>query len=170
MGSLVPLQLLHAEPSREYQIKAAFLFNFAQFVEWPESGFVDATAPFTICVLGNDPFGSFLDVLVRDEQVRGRTVNIRRLKEIGAGRDCQILFVDRVEARRWRSVADQLRGRSILTVVDDNDIERDGGIIRFAMDSGKIRLVVNVDEARTSKLQISSKLLRSAQIVGGGKG
>jgi hypothetical protein len=170
LAALAPVGQLRSDPTREYQLKAAFLFNFAQFVEWPRSSFADAKAPFVIGVLGNDPFGPFLDRLVQGEMVHDRAVIVRRFDTISDVTDCQILFVSRSGTADWKSIADELKGRSILTVADGNGVTHDDGIIRFAMDSGKIRLVVDVDGARASDLRISSKLLRTAQIVSSGKG
>jgi hypothetical protein len=170
LALLLPLGKSGADPSREYQLKAAFLFNFSQFVEWPESSFAHSKAPFVIGVIGDDPFGSFLDQLVQGEHVRDRPVVVRRFGKVADVGDCQILFVSRSETMQWKSIADELKGRSILTVADGSGTARDDGIIRFAMESGKIRLIVDVDGARESDLRISSKLLRTAQIVNGKKG
>jgi hypothetical protein len=170
LAALAPLEPLRSEASREYQLKAAFLFNFAQFVEWPDSSFADAKAPFVIGVLGDDPFGTFLDQLVQGELIRDRAVVVRRFDNLNDARGCQILFVSRSEASRWKMIADEMKGHSVLTVADGNGAARGDGIIRFAMESGKIRLVVDVDGARASELRISSKLLRTAQIVNSGKG
>jgi hypothetical protein len=170
LALLVPLGKSGADPSREYQLKAAFLFNFSQFVEWPESSFSDSKAPFVIGVIGDDPFGPFLDQLVQGEHVRERPVVVRRFDKATDVSGCQILFVSRSEAARWEPIAEELKGRSVLTVADGNDLARDDGIIRFTMEAGKIRLIVNVEEARESDLRISSKLLRTAQIVNGSKG
>jgi hypothetical protein len=159
-----------SEPTREYQLKAAFLFNFSQFVEWPESSFANADAPFVIGVLGKDPFGNFLDQLVRGEHVQSRSVHVRRFDDIRDVEDCQILFVARSEAPQWKAIVDEMRGRSVLTVTDGDGVVSNDGIIRFSTASGKIRLVVDLDAARQSDLRISSKLLRTAEVVDSSKG
>jgi hypothetical protein len=169
LGALAALPV-RATPSAEYQLKAVFLFNFAQFVEWPESSFGDGQAPFVIGVLGQDPFGEYLDRLVQGEAVRGRKVEIRRFASVADIDHCQILFVSRDAAIGWKSVSSRLRSRSTLTVSDRTSFTSDDGMILFAHQAGKIRLVVNVAMARASALTISSKLLRSAQVVSGDEG
>src|ERR1043165_9134092 len=101
MLAATPAPLRSAEPSApsyEYQVKAAFLFNFAQFAEWPARAFADAKAPLVIGILGDDPFGSYLDELVRDEKVGERSFLIRRYRDIREVQGCHILFVSRSES------------------------------------------------------------------------
>jgi uncharacterized protein DUF4154 len=147
------------------EVQAVFLFNFAQFVEWPPEAFPDPQAPLVIGILGKDPFGSFLDETVRGERVRGRTFRIDRYRRVEDVKDCQILFISRSEAKRLDGILSALKGRPILTVSNGEDFERPGGIIRFILDESKIRLSVDLEAAQTARLVFSSKLLRSAEIV-----
>jgi hypothetical protein len=152
-------------PTTEYQLKAVFLFNFAQFVEWPQGEFADPATPLVIGVLGQDPFGAYLDATVRGETVNGRPLAVRRYRRVEEIRNCQILFVSRPEEGHLGEILDSLKGRSVLTVSDADRFAPHGGMIGFVMDRNRIRLRINLDAARAANLTISSKLLRPAQIV-----
>jgi hypothetical protein len=155
-------------PTPEYRLKAVFLFNFAQFVEWPASAFPEPDTPLVIGVLGEDPFGAYLDETVRGERVNDRPLAVRRyrrVEEIGA---CHILFITGSEQGHLDQILDSLKGRSVLTVSDVVGFASRGGMIRFATERNRIRLRVNLEAARAANLTISSKLLRPAQIVSRG--
>jgi hypothetical protein len=161
--------LAQSSASPEYQLKAVFLFNFAQFVEWPASAFAGPDAPLVIGVLGEDPFGSYLDETVRGETVNGRPLEVRRYRGVEEIGTCHILFVSRLEEGRLREVLDSLRGRSILTVSDAARFATRGGMVGFVTDHNRIRLRINLEAAQAAHLTLSSKLLRPAQIVSRGK-
>jgi YfiR/HmsC-like len=157
---------LAAPAPAEYQVKAVFLFNFTQFVDWPEQAFADPRAPFVIGVLGRDPFGSALDEVVRGETVNGRPLVVERYRNVGELKRCQILFIDRtVGAEADRTLQSLLR-QNTLTVTDFAAPTPSTEIIRFLNEGKKIRLRINVDSARDAGLTISSKLLRPAEVVG----
>ena len=153
----------------EYQVKAVFLFNFSQFVDWPAASFADGGSPLVIGVFGPDPFGTTLDEIVRGETVNGRPLTVRRYQTIEQIDDCHILFIDRSQGEQLDAVVAALKGRSVLTVGDFEGFARRGGIIRFVTVGNKIRLRVNLAAAQQAKLTISSKLLRPAQIVESGQ-
>ena len=155
--------------SAENQLKAVFLFNFAQFVKWPPRVFPEAQAPIVIGVLGDDPFGAYLDELVRGEKIGERPMVVRRFRRGEDLAECQILFVSRSEAGRLDQIVAQLKGRSLLTVGDVDGFARQGGMVRFATDSGKIQLRINMAAVQAADLTISSKLLAHATIVPPGK-
>jgi YfiR/HmsC-like len=157
-----------AAPS-EYQVKAVFLFNFSQFVDWPAASFADGRAPLVIGVLGSDPFGATLDEIVRGETVNGRPLEVRRYDSVEQIDACHILFIERSQEERLDAVLAALKGRSVLTVGDFEGFVRHGGIIRFVTVGNKIRMRVNLAAAQDAKLTISSKLLRPAQIVAPGQ-
>lgn len=164
----MPAVLRSAEaerPPREFQVKAVFLYNFAQFVEWPTHAFADRTSPLRIGVLGMDPFGPFLDELVRGEKVNGRPLVVERYRSLADVSDCHVLFVSGSEGRQTERIAEELRGRSILTVCDWEEYARNGAIVWFVMERNRVRLRINLDAAKAAGLTISSKLLRSAEIV-----
>lgn len=149
----------------EYQVKAAFLFNFAQFVEWTKVGAATSEQPFAICILGDDPFSEALDETVRGETLGARRFEIRRFRSAQEATACQILFVSSSESRQLRPILDTLKGRSILTVSDSDNFARRGGMVQFQTENKRIKLMINVEAARAANLTISSKLLRPATIV-----
>ena len=153
----------------EYQVKAVFLFNFSQFVDWPAASFADGRSPLVIGVLGNDPFGASLDEIVHGETVNGRPLAVRRYQSIDQVDNCHILFIDRSQAGQLGAVFAALKERSVLTVGDFDGFTRRGGIIRFVTIANKIRLRVNLAAAQQAQLTISSKLLRPAHIVAPGE-
>jgi hypothetical protein len=154
-----------SETFKEYELKAAFLYNFAQFVEWPPEAFPTPETPLVIGVLGVDPFGRSLDALVNNEVVKNRRLVVqryRRPEEIGL---CHILFISSSEAERFEQILAILKGKPILTVGDSSSFAFHGGVIRLLTDKNKIRLRINMAAAKAANLIISSKLLRAADIV-----
>lgn len=152
-----------AGPS-EYQVKAVFLFNFTQFVEWPASAFDSPTSPLIIGVLGNDPFDAALDEAVAGEAVNGRPIEVRRFATVEEVDRCHILFIN-IPEPQLASALETLRNRHVLTVGDSHDFARAGGVIEFETVGNKIRLRINLDAAKQADLSISSKLLKPARIV-----
>jgi len=155
-----------AAPVSEYQLKAVFLFNFAQFVEWPASAFPQTSAPFVIGVLGKDPFGADLDDVVRGEAVNGHPLAVQRYQNVGEVRDCQILFIPAAEFGHVGELLARLKGRSVLTVTDADEGPQRGVMIGLITQDRQIRLRIDVEAAKVASLTISSKLLRPAEIVG----
>lgn len=154
-----------AAVSKAYQIKAVFLFNFTQFVNWPTNALTDPHAPFTIGVLGNNPFGDFLDATVRGEKVNGHDLTVQRYQKSDDIKDCQILFVSQSEARHLKDILAGLHGRSILTVGDFDGFAKEGGMVRFVTENNKIHIRINLTTAKAASLTISSQLLRLAEII-----
>jgi hypothetical protein len=154
-------------PIREYDLKAAFLFNFTQFVEWPPEAFPDASAPFVIGVLGHDPFGRSLDEIVAHESVRNRRIVARRYRNVQEISTCHVLYIGASETSNLSRILAQVDGRHILTVGEADLFTTYNGIIQFLVVENRLRLRINVEAARTAKLSISSQLLRQAEIVGG---
>lgn len=148
----------------EYQVKAAFLFNFAKFVEWPGEA-LSPGAPMAICVLGDDPFGEALDAITKGERVDGRDITIRRLRAATDARTCHVLFVSTSERGGVAAILEQLRGSNVLTVSDIDDFTRAGGMIRFTKLNYRIGFEISPQAADRAKLRISSKLLSLATIV-----
>jgi YfiR/HmsC-like len=164
---LIAVRCWAAAPPSEYQVKAVFLFNFAQFVEWPPGAFPDPRAPFVIGILGKDSFGPELDAVVRGETVGRRSLVIERYSNISEVHNCNILFIGRTAMGELPHILEVLKGRSILTVTDAEDGDPSGVMIRLVTRSSRIRLRIDVGAARAGNLLISSKLLRPAEIVGG---
>jgi hypothetical protein len=158
---------LHAQnpTTSEYVLKAVFLFNFAQFVEWPPETFPSSDAPFVIGVLGNDPFGPLLDETVRGESVGGHPLTVQRFARVEEVVACHVLYISTSESRRLDEIVAHLRGRGVLTVSDSERFIVRGVMIRLVTERNRIRLRVNLDAAKAAGLTISSKLLRAAEIV-----
>jgi hypothetical protein len=154
-----------SDTTREYQIKAAFLFNFAQFVKWPGQSFVGPGAPFKIGVLGDDPFGSALDETIRGESINGHRLTVLRSQTIEDLKDCQLVFVSRSEENHLGEILAQLDARPVLTVSEIESFARDGGDIDFYLTDGKIRFEINPQAARRCGLKISSQLLTLGRII-----
>jgi hypothetical protein len=149
----------------EYKVKAAFLFNFAKFVEWPERD--DDRDSVTIGVVGLDPFGESLDQVVRGKTVGTKRIAIRRFAGIDELEPCDILFVSQSESSRLEAILEALDGTATLTVGEDDEFVLRGGIIRFFTQDSKIRFEINLEVAEYEGLQLSSQLLQVARTVPG---
>ncbi len=161
MSLLVPPQIV----SQEYQVKAVFLYNFTQFVEWPSDAFTGANTPFVIGILGTDPFGEFLDSTVFGEKINGRRVTVQRYDDIEEARKCHILFINFTQTKQLQEALSSFKGRGILTVGENASFIQKGGMVRFITKSNKIHFQINQEAAEKADLVISSKLLRLAEIV-----
>ena len=153
---------------REYLIKAAFLYNFAKFIDWPAEAFPNDRTPLTLCIFGEDPFGVALES-IKGKTVKGRKLVIQHSTRVEDLEQCHILFVSASEEKRLRPILSGLRGKTILTVSDMNGFARRGGIINLVTEKSKIRFEVNVEVTELAGLKISSKLLKLAKIVREGR-
>jgi len=165
--TLLGSQMAHAQSdtTREYQIKAAFLYNFVQFVKWPGTTFSSSDAPFCIGVLGDDPFGSALDDTVQGEAIDGHRLMVVRSPRVEELMGCQVIFVCRSEEGRVDAILSQLSSKPILTVSEGSNFASKGGDIDFYLSSGKVRFEINPQAARQCGLKISSQLLALGKIV-----
>ena len=150
---------------REYQIKAAFLYNFVQFVKWPATAFSRSDAPFNIGILGDDPFGPALDDTVQGDSIDGHRLTIMRSPRVEELKDCQMIFVSRSEESHAGEILAQLGSRPILTVSEAENFARQGGDIDFYISEGKVRFEINPRAAAQCGLKISSQLLALGKIV-----
>lgn len=155
--------------SKEYKVKALFLYNFSQFVEWPAEAFPEAQTPLVIGVIGEDPFGAYLDEIVRGEKVSNHPLVVQRYQRVEEIKTCHILFVSQSETKQLEQIFPSLKGRKILTVGEVEGFAQRGGMIRFVTEKNKIRFRVNLEAAKAANLTISSKLLRPAEIIAPGK-
>jgi len=151
-------------PSVEAQVKAAFLFNFAQFIQWPRQAFAGPEMPFTMCITG-DSFDGVLEKTVEGETLNGRRIAVRRLGASDIPKDCHLVYVGRLEARRSAEVITAASGMPVLTVGDSEDFINDGGMIRFMEVGHRVRFEINPDAADRASLRVSSRLLRLADIA-----
>lgn len=149
----------------EYKIKAVYLYNFVQFVDWPTNAFADPQSPLVIGILGEDPFGTFLRETVAGETVKGRKIELRQFEGIQEVEDCHMLFISGSERRRLKTILASLKGRSILTVGELEGFATEGGMVRFITENNKIRFRINLEAAKEGNLSFSSKLLQLAEIV-----
>ena len=163
------LPALRAQPAvaPEYQLKAVFLFHFAQFVQWPRQAFPEPDSPLIIGVLGADPFGPLLDQIVSGQTVNHRRLVVRRFRDVEQVDGCHILFIARTSPADLRQILNALRGKSVLTVGDMAGFARQGGMIGFVTEDNRIRFRINLQAAKAAHLTLSSLLLRPAEIVAG---
>ncbi len=159
--------LAQPPPATEYQVKATFLYNFAQYVEWPATSFTASGDSFKICVLGEDPFGHVLDDTIEGEAINGRRLVARRLSRVNEALKCQILFVSSSEEGRLEQILTALDGKSIMTVGEMPRFAERGGMINFRLEGTKVRFDINPEAAQRAALTLSSQLLKLARIVRG---
>jgi hypothetical protein len=161
----VLVAVAQAQSATEYQVKAAFLFNFAKFVEWPAESFLNADAPLQICILGQDPFGRDFEQIVLDKTVDGHRIEIAHPEGVPQARACQILFIAPSEKSRMKQILQELSGTSVLTVADTEGFTKSGGIIGFVLDDSRVRFEVNLKAAGLAHLKLSARLLTVAKTV-----
>jgi YfiR/HmsC-like len=169
-GIVAPLSPVQAQQSiavnREYAIKAAFLYHFLTYIDWPEESLKDPQQPFVIGVYYEDPFGAVLDKIAETKQVEGRAIEIRRLESPDRLLECNILFVSRsVPVEMQRKVLAALENSHVLVVGETEDFIERGGSAQFFVEGNKIRFAFNTDAVSRSELKISSKLLSIAKVV-----
>ena len=155
-----------ADAASPYRIKAAFLLNFTHFVEWPANAFGAANDPLVIGIFGKDPFDGALEQMADGKTVDGRQIRVRIVSDADALRLCHLVFVPAAETRVYRRLADGLAGLSILTVGEVDGFAKRDGMINFVIDDGHVRFEVNPSAAAQVHLQVSSKLLQLAVVVG----
>jgi hypothetical protein len=156
------------EPSpTEYQIKAAFLFNFAKFVEWPKTAFAAATSPIVIGILGENPFHDDLARVIRNKTIDDHPLVIKEFPSLAEAANCHILFISSSEKKRLPEILAALKGASVLTVGEMDRFAEAGGMINFFLEGTKIRFQINKDAATSAGLKISSKLMSLASRPGG---
>lgn len=154
----------------EYHVKAAFLFHFAQLVEWPADSPNQGSNSLLLCTLGDDPFHGELDNTVAGKQIGSRILRIRHLGRSPYIRDCNLLFISKGEGDRIPALLESLRNAPVLTVGDGDGFLAAGGMIRLFLDGNKVRFEINRQAAETARLRISSQLLLLAKNVVGGNG
>jgi YfiR/HmsC-like len=158
---LVP-SCLHAQRSNpsEYEVKAAYIYDFGKFVAWPAK--VAAADDFPICVLGEDPFGATFDATVAGETINGKKVVVNRIAKPQEAVGCRILFISASEESQLKEILATLDKASVLTVSDISQFTRRGGMIQFVIDANRVRFEVNVTTAERAGLTLSSQLLKVA--------
>lgn len=142
----------------EYQVKAAFLFNFAKFVEWPPHGGAGSSGEIVMCVYGQNPFGTALDNMA-GKPIGDKTFRVHEVSNAQQASKCDILFVSGAERKRTRALLDEVKASSVLTVGETDDFIANGGIVAFKLRDARIRFEIDPAAAGRAKLRISSKLL-----------
>jgi YfiR/HmsC-like len=160
-----PSILSQDAPSVEYQLKAAFLLNFAKFVEWPQDAFQTEKTPITLCVFRRNPFGNTLDEVLREKAINNRELQARRINDPSELKACQLVFVSESEGKQLSEILNRLKGSSALVVGESEDFAERGGAIQFFLENNKLRFAINVDAIHRARLLASSKLLALARIV-----
>lgn len=178
-------------PSKEYQVKAAFIYNFIKFVDWPEPAAAeadqqadDSTEPITIGIIGENPFGKAFEA-IKKKKIQDREVVIKhfggfaknstkykekgetrfRYKDADALRACQVLFISPSETKYYKEIIDTVKESCVLTISETKDFLESGGIIEFTTEQKKVKFGINLIGAERAKLKIRSKLLRLAKKV-----
>lgn len=164
---LFGIKFLHAQdkPALEYKVKAAFLYNFTRFVNWQPAAFHSPDAPFVIGIIGNDPFGTYIEDIVEGEKVGDRDIIVQRYSDIKEINNCQIIFISISETAKTKEIISSIEHQNILTVSDDEHFLKSGGQLRFFKESNKVRIQINMTAVKKSQLEISSKLLRIAKTL-----
>jgi hypothetical protein len=154
----------------EYEVKAAFLYNFAKFVDWPSQAFPSSSTPLHICVLGRDPFGDTLSRVVQGKSVSGRPIISQPVQSSADARPCDILFVSSSDPAFLKQALAHLSDRPMLTVGESKDFLSFGGMINFVLEQDRVRFEINLTAAERHHLKLSSKLLAVARVVNVGEG
>jgi len=149
----------------EYQVKAASLYNFTKFTNWPPGAFSSATAPLVIGIVGEDPFGRTIDDLVNGETVGSRPLVVKRLRADDDLRSCHVLFISRSEKEHLPEVLRQLKRRPVLSVSEINGFAEQGGMVNLLLANKTVKMEINQAAAEQAGLQISAKLLKLARLV-----
>jgi hypothetical protein len=155
----------YAQSADEYEVKAAFLYNFAKFVEWPVHSFPEVGQSFLLCVYGDDPFGGALERTVAGKSVQERSFAVRHVTEVQAITSCHMVFVSWLDPSRLHRLLTAMESAPVLVVGDTEDVAYGGGMIAFRMEGNRVRFVVNQDAVARAGLQVSSQLLKVADKV-----
>lgn len=147
----------------EYALRAAFLFHFTRFVQWPEEAFESPESPFRICVLGSDPFGRWLDAL-ETRRAGTRPIEVRRLSDPARLSECQIAYITADAQPAWRMAGTGANTARLLTVAGESRFAREGGMVALVASGRRIQLHVNLAALQGSQLQVSAKLLELAKV------
>jgi len=165
LAGLVSAEAAEASVSKEYQIKAAFLYNFTKFVEWPDSAFADAKSPIVIGVLGPNPFGDELAKAVEGRKVNGRDLIVQTAEKIDDVKGVHVLFISATEDQKLAGHLAALKGKPVLIVGETELFGKNGGIITFTLEGDKVRFEINMETAGGAGLKISAQLQKLAKTV-----
>lgn len=162
--------LAQASATAEYRTKAALIANFLGFVDWPADALGAPNSPFLICATGDFPFGTALAESTRGETVHGKRVDVRWVRQESELRACQVVFVSRSEAKRYRKILGDVRGASVLTIGETPDFLDAGGAVALLLENESLQFEVNLPAAASARLKISARVLNLARRVIGRMG
>jgi hypothetical protein len=155
---------VQSQEAKDPDVKAAFMFNFMKFVEWP-SGVLPSSGPIAACVMGNSAVAESLTDAVKGRLISGHQIAVSRVTLDGPLRTCHVLYLSGADARLTHQIAQLLTGLSVFTLSDFERFAVMGGVANFVVDNGRLRFAINVDAVRRARLQISSRMLALATIV-----
>jgi|SRR5579872_3965830 len=161
----VPVLQAQQPKVSEYQVEATYLYNFGRFVKWPSSATVAKADAFSICVLGQDPFGPTLDSTLAGETLEGKSLKVKRISTPRDAGECRILFISSTEENHLKEILAALDESGILTVSDMPAFSRRGGMIQFVLEGDRVRFEINLASAENARLTLSSELLKVASAV-----
>jgi hypothetical protein len=166
LSVVVSAAMLQAESAKpgEYEVKAAYLYNFGKFVRWPDNVPAEGQT-FSICVMGRDPFGKTLDAILDGGSWQGKPIAAKRILSVEDVSACNLLFVSASDSEQWGEILPVVQKLPILTVSDSPLFSRRGGIIEFILTENRVRFEVNVGAAEKAGLNINSQLLKIATRV-----
>jgi hypothetical protein len=172
--SAIALLFLGASPagaqiSREYQLKSVFLFNFAQFTDWPTNAFADEKSPIVIGIVGPDPFGAALQDTIRGETVGGRPLTVEHFTRPADIKTCHMLFISQPEIRHTEEILKSIKGSPVLTISDAESPVTSEIMIRFLVENNKVHFRINPQAAHAANITLSSRLLRVAEVAPPGR-
>ena len=160
-----PLPGYAAPTPTENEVKAAYVFNFGRFVEWPPGKFAAKDSPLVIGLIGSGPVAEVIDAVIHKKNINTHPLLLKRLSTADDLKPCHILFVCRSEAEHAAQITAAVKGASVLTVGESEEFLAQGGIINFYVESETVKFAVNLEAAQRAQLNISSKLLAVAKIV-----
>ena len=160
---LIPLPVLCQ--TTEYELKAAFLYNFTQFVTWPAESF-DASDTFKMCVAGPDPFGKILDEITKEEKVQEHKIEVARYEDVRQADGCHLIFLSGSNSADVERALKVFNGKPVLLIGEAPEFAEKGGTIAFRVVERRVKLRINLKAARQANLTISSKLLRVSEVIG----
>jgi hypothetical protein len=147
----------------EYEVKAAYIYYFAKFVDWPSIAFPMKYAPIIVGVLGDEDFAALLERTVKDKMIQEHPMQVHRYQWPVDLRSCHILYISSSEQKRLRQITESLREQPVLTVTEAEENSQAKGIMNLFVEGGKVQFEVNITDAEKARLRISSKLLRLAR-------
>ncbi len=157
-------RVANSQEADEYLVKAAFLYNFVKFIDWPSEAFKDNLSPIKLYILGKDPFGDALDT-IKDKAVKGRKLTLKRIQGVDEVRGCHILFISPSERGNVQQIIQSVRNSPVLTISEMERFTQVGGMINFIIVENKVQFEINPEAAQQNRLKISSQLLKLARIV-----